>query len=268
MNLNLQPVIADDSKANDRVDVWFVWNLVPEQVFGDCESLLSADEVGIARRFVFEHLRRDYVVSHAVLRVLTAQYMNCAPRETAFSLGPNGKPAILGDTRLRFNMSHSGGLSAYAFALGCEIGIDIEQIRHLADRESIASQNYSSGEVAAMLAIPDPEDQHEVFFRCWTRKEAYVKALGAGLSFPLDQFEVTVLRQDPPRLLRSSNDRDAVSDWTLHHLDPTPGFVGALAYRSTERSLQLKPLQSASTVLGLHLPGCLSTPFNKRADAF
>jgi 4'-phosphopantetheinyl transferase len=137
--------------------------------------------------------------------------------------GERGKPRICGGYRLRFNLSHSGGQALYALALDCEVGVDLEQIRPMPDCDSIAARFFSAAEVRDLLSVP-PDQRVEAFFACWTRKEAYVKAVGDGLCLPLDSFRVSMLPSEPPQL-------DATGDsheWSLFDVSPGQGYAAAL----------------------------------------
>ena len=125
-------------------------------------------------------------------------------------------------------------MALYAFTLDCELGVDVEQLRDLDDPESIAARFFSTAETSELLSLK-PDERGLAFFRCWTRKEAYVKAIGEGLEIPLDSFQVTLLPDAPARFVQMASHLGTASDWTLHHLELAPGYVGALAYRDRRR---------------------------------
>lgn len=181
--------------------------------------LLSADERERARRFAFERDRRRYIVARARLRQLLGERLAAAPESLQFLYSPNGKPALAGragQRDLRFNVSHCGELAAYAFAEGCEVGVDVEEVRELPDADEIAMRFFAPRERAAYLRLR-PRERAQGFFNCWTRKEAFVKALGEGLSHPLAAFDVSLA---------------ARCGWSLCSFVPAPGFVGAVAVRT------------------------------------
>jgi 4'-phosphopantetheinyl transferase len=242
-------ISLDSPQGTPRVDVWAVWLTAPAAVSSAFRGLISSDEVFRADRFAFDHLRHAYQVSHGVLRVLLAQYLECSPRALEFTLGPMGKPALLGGGRLRFNMSHSGELAVYAFTFDCEIGVDIEQARDTSGIEQIAERYFCPEEASELLSIPGGKARQDAFFRCWTRKESYIKATGDGLSATLDQFQVTLLPEAPARFVHIGHDASAAAKWTLHHLEPVPGYVGALAYHAGARHIELHPPQQAQDIL-------------------
>jgi 4'-phosphopantetheinyl transferase len=187
------------------------------------------------------------------VRILLAHYLGCPPNEIELICGPKGKPALRDSYRLRFNASHSGQMALYAFTLGCELGVDMEELRELAGAESIAARFFSTAEVSELLSLK-PGDRALAFFRCWTRKEAYVKAIGDGLAIPLNRFRVTLLPGAPARFVQIASDMGIASDWTLHHLEPAPGYVGALAYQDSQRPTTIHP-----TVRADELPEVLQT---------
>ena len=147
-------------------------------------------------------------------------------------------------SRIQFNISHSGQMAIYAFTPGCQVGVDVEHLRELDDAESLASRFFSSGEISELLSL-SPKEMTQAFFRCWTRKEAYIKAVGGGLSIPLDRFQVTLLQGVPARLVQIADDLGNAADWTLHHLEPAPGYVGALAYQDYPRPVTIYPTMRA-----------------------
>ena len=244
-------ISMDSPQGEPGVDVWAVRLAAPAAVSRAFRSLLSPEEMSRADRFAQAHLKASYEVSHGVLRVLLSPYLKRSPRDLEFTFGRAGKPALRGDSRLRFNMSHSGSLAAYAFTLDCEIGIDIEEVRNMPDLEPIAQHYFCPTEAGQLLSIPDEERRQEAFFRCWTRKESYIKAIGDGLSVPLDQFQVTFSPDSAARLVHIGHDAGAASAWTLQHLDPAPGYVGALAYRAPARQVELHPPRQAQEILDL-----------------
>jgi 4'-phosphopantetheinyl transferase len=195
-------------------------------------ELLSADERARASRFVFERDQKRFAVARGRLRELLAEATGVKPASIAFATSAHGKPALVsGD--LTFNLSHAGGLAALGIAREHAIGVDIEEVRPL--KEDVAGRFFSAREVSALRALPAAE-QVGAFYRCWTRKEAIVKAIGDGLSHPLDTFDVTIGLE--AKVERFEGERDA-SLWQLQHFDPAPGFAGAVACRTGGAILRL-----------------------------
>jgi 4'-phosphopantetheinyl transferase len=184
-------------------------------------EVLSAAELTRAERFRFAQDRRRFIASHTALREILAAYTGLHPAAIEFVTLPHGKPALVSGS-LQFNLSHSGELALVALAAGCELGVDIERLRAQVEMEAIARRFFSPTETGALLAYPEPE-RGPAFFRCWTRKEAYVKALGGGLTISLASFAVSL---DPARAELLSG---VEAPWTLHSLDVHPTYCAALA---------------------------------------
>jgi len=228
-----------------EVQIWGLWSTASDPVVEDFCSSLSWEERQRAERFRFEHLKRSYTLSRGGLRFLLAHYLRCAPSTVELICGPKGKPELRDSSLLlRFNTSHSGQMTVYAFTLGCELGVDVEHLRKLDDSESIAKRYFSPGEVSDLLTLK-ADDKETGFFRCWTRKEAYVKAIGEGLTVPLDRFQVTLLPETPARFVQIATEMGTAAEWSLHDLELAPGYVGALAYRDSPRPVITYPVVPA-----------------------
>lgn len=226
--------------AESDVHVWPVVTQASEAVGKELESVLQPEEKRRADKFRFAHLRRAFIVGRSALRILLGRYLNVSPASIKFSYEPTGKPGIAGNAPVRFNISHSEGLTVIAIAVHCDIGIDVEQIRPIAEMHEIAERCFCSEEAAELLSLPS--DQRErAFFLCWTRKEAYIKATGDGLSTNLKNFRVTMRPGEPAALLRLANDANAARSWTFHELNLAPNYAAALAYRDTPRQLSIFP---------------------------
>ena len=199
-------------------------------------SLLSADERARAERFHFARDRRRFIARRAYLRLLIESYLGSAPGDVHFYYSAAGKPFLArdcGGDELSFNMSDSGELAVYAFTLSetsPTIGIDVEQIEPAVAQERISEHFFSAYEIATLRALPAAERIHG-FFNCWTRKEAYLKATGDGLTLPLDQFDVSLTPGEPAELLRAAGGIDT-SHWVLHELKVGCGYTAAVAVKS------------------------------------
>jgi 4'-phosphopantetheinyl transferase len=148
-----------------------------------------------------------------------------------FRYGAHGKPELVqppGPGAVHFNLSDSGEVVVYAFLRGQEVGVDVEQLRPLADGDRISERFFSAEENAVMQMVP-AENKVRAFFNCWTRKEAFLKAGGEGLSRPLDSFAVSLAPGEPAALLRVQGDAQEAARWAIHHLEPWPGYVAAVA---------------------------------------
>jgi 4'-phosphopantetheinyl transferase len=211
-------------------------------------SYLSSDEQSRIDQFKFEHLKRSHTFSRGVLRLLLAFYLDLLPASIEFAYGRKGKPGLRRTTPMRFNLSHSGDIAVYAFTLDCDLGVDVEKLRALADLESISARFFCAAEASELLSLTVDNRLH-AFFRCWTRKEAYIKAVGDGLSMPLDRFQVTLLPEDSARFVHIGHDEKAAQNWALHHLDFAPEYVGALAYQDRPRPIKQHALVQAEELL-------------------
>jgi 4'-phosphopantetheinyl transferase len=193
-------------------------------------EILSEDERDRADRFRFPKDRWRFVAGRGLLRLILARYLGTLPDRIRFSYGPQGKPSLAGNLdggALRFNVSHSDALALFAFARDRELGVDLERVDPLVAAERIPEYFFSSQECASLRSLP-AEFQPEAFFHCWSRKEAYLKAKGGGLTVPLDQFSVSLAPNQPAELLWTAEPRENCR-WSLHALTPAPGYVGALA---------------------------------------
>ena len=193
-------------------------------------AVLSKTERHRAARMAFDRDRRRFVVARARLRELLAARLATRPDSIELTYGPHGKPAVApgsADSDLRFNVSHSNDVAVYAFASGREVGIDVEAVRAIRDADDIAARFFSHRENEAYLAL-DPRDKTIGFFNCWTRKEAFIKALGEGLYHPLDCFDVSLAPDESARILRVKNTPGDECGWRMESISPAPGFVGAV----------------------------------------
>src|ERR1700744_2297083 len=227
--------------SNQDVHVWTVPTKASDAVVAQFERVLSKDEAIRAARFRFSHLQDSFVITRGVLRHLLGHYLSLDPARICFSYGDKGKPAVASAGNLQFNLTHSGGIAAVAFTPDCQLGIDMEHIRPVEEMQQIADRNFSAEEAAELMLLPENE-REPAFFRCWTRKEAYIKAIGDGLSCALDSFQVTLLPNMPPRLIHIGGDRVAAEMWSLHDLCLATDYASALAYRGRERLVSIFPV--------------------------
>jgi 4'-phosphopantetheinyl transferase len=222
-----------------RTDEVHVWQAVldSEDISPqDLEDLLSEDEISRANRFHFQKDRKQFVVSRGILRTLLGNYLSCLPKELILRYTPYGKPFIENKEGLRFNLAHSQGVAVFGFSIEREIGIDVEQIRQISDMEVLAARFFCKEETAKLMRLL-PSERCSAFFRCWTRKEAYIKGLGNGLRIDLDQFEVSFSPGEPTALLRSLPGFADASQWNLREIPVEPGYVGAVVAEGPEWNL-------------------------------
>ncbi len=219
--------------APEAVHLWRVPLDQPPDIVARLWQTLAADERARAERFAFTPLRQRFIVARGALRDLLSRYTGEAPDRVALTYGAQGKPALVaraGRADLHFNLSHSESLAVYAVTRAHAVGVDVEHVRPITDRDQIAQRFFAAREVAALRALP-PERQLAGFFACWTRKEAYIKARGEGLALPLSQFAVAVDPDASAALLWVGDDPLEAARWSLGTFAPEEGYAASLAVR-------------------------------------
>ncbi len=199
-------------------------------------EVLSAEEQARAKRFKFPRHRRRNIVARASLRHLLGQYLRIDPLDITLPKTEHGKPYVeqlYGTHELMFNVTHSHECALIAFTLDRLVGVDVEHRRRVSDVDNIAKHFFAAGEVAKLQTVPEAEKQ-TTFLKCWTRKEAFIKAIGEGLSHPLSHFEVTFLPDEQPRLLYDKSEPQAAQNWQLFNLDPHDEYIGALIVAASQ----------------------------------
>jgi 4'-phosphopantetheinyl transferase len=218
------------SFPTNRVDVWRV--LLDQSAIGGVEaSVLSPDEITRANRFLFEKDRNHFSRCRASLRRLLADYLEMPAAAIRFEYSPSGKPQLAAEQNsraLQFNVSHSAGIALIAVGNGGRIGVDIEKIRDDIDTTALAERFFSQRERAGLHALPD-HLRVPGFFACWTRKEAFLKATGDGLSFPLADFSVTAHPEQDAALEEIRGSVPASKSWRLVDLDVEEGYRATVA---------------------------------------
>ena len=219
------PVLDDG-----EVHVWRASLARPFASLGHLRESVSEDELARGSRYVLDRDRRRFLVTRAVLRSILGRYLGMSPAALTFTYGVRGKPALASRAGkdVTFNVSRSHDLAIFAVARSSDVGVDLERIRPVADSDLIAAGSFSPAENAVLRLLPSA-DRRRAFFACWTRKEAYLKAVGEGLGFPTDRFVVTVHPSEPARLVHVDGDPGAPLRWTLQELAPAAGYLGALA---------------------------------------
>lgn len=212
----------------DEVHVWRAW-LEPDPVRdASLAATLSPDEKARAAQFRQPGDAAHYVRARGILRDILARYLGEPPADLRFSVGPTGKPFLVGRDAVHFNLSHSADLALYAVARGGEVGVDVEAVRHDVDHDTLAQRFFSPGEREQLRRLPESARQ-EAFFTCWVRKEAFLKATGEGLSVGLASFDVLVLGDAPPGRQVVRDGRGKERSWSVAGLHPAPGYAAAVA---------------------------------------
>lgn len=215
-------------------------------------GVLTADERGRAERFIREEHGRKFTVAHGVLRGLLGRYLSMKPEDLRFRLGKRKKPLLdapASESGIQFNISHSGSWALFGFARHRDIGVDVEAFRERLELLKLAKRYFSPGEVQALFALPKKQQQ-QGFYNCWTRKEAYIKAIGEGLYLPLDSFDVSLAPGARPALLRARGGAREVERWTFHALTLGEGYAGALAVEGHDAELRCWQFEEEDAPIG------------------
>lgn len=221
------------------VHIWHASLEQPEEVVGELSGILSADEKERSDRFHFDRHRRSFIAGRGILRHLLSLYTGLEPGQVEIQYAQNGKPFLPGmdgPSGIRFNLSHSGGIAVYAFCRGREVGLDIELQRPLEELDSIAKRNFSGREYATLGSLPE-QDRLEAFYLCWTRKEAFIKAIGQGISFPLQQFDVSLTPGEPAQLQTVYGSQETARRWSMLDLTIADGYAAALVIEGSGYTL-------------------------------
>jgi len=222
-----QPVTRCPPFSSNFLHVW-QFELNGDSSFeAQRRSILSSDELARASRFHFQVHANRFITGRMAIRTILGAYLGISPRDLAFQQTQYGKPflsAALNPLLLSFNLSHSQDLGVFAISPHKCLGIDVEAIRTDFGGEEVAESHFAPAEFQELLSLPEAQ-RPQAFFNCWTRKEAYVKALGAGLQIPLDSFEVSLRPDEPARFLRGAG-----ATWRLVSFSPARDFQGAVAY--------------------------------------
>jgi 4'-phosphopantetheinyl transferase len=235
------------SRPDLRAGEMHVWRFsldADSSVIEHLSNSLSPDEIERAERFLFDDIRRRFIVCRAAQRAILAAYLGELPHQLRFQYENLGKPslsAMTGDPPILFNLANSKSLGLLGVTQGVELGIDVEKIRAVQRLEGLAQRFFADIEIRQLESIGE-EDREQAFFRIWTRKEALLKAVGKGLTFPLDQVIVSLLEAEPCRVVHFGDDDP--STWWLAHLAPQSGYFGAVACRTEPRQIRTWTLRA------------------------
>ena len=235
-----------DSLNATEVHLWVASLTLPGTRLSYFESILSRDEKERAHRFKKTQDAERYMAARGSLRSLLGSYLGRKPEQLRFAYDALGKPRLAEETALpllNFSVSHCDELALFGFVWEHRIGVDLEFTDREIDFEDLATRYFSSNEVGKLRSSP-PNQQRETFYRGWTRKEAFLKARGEGLSYPLEQVEVSLGADEPARVLKVTDDPDASQRWMIEHLTPAPGYIGAVAVETTNFSFAYARLES------------------------
>lgn len=227
----------------DEVHVWRASLDITSSRFHQLRGLLADDEMERADRFRFEKDRLHFMAARGFLRTLIGRYSGIRPELVRFKYGPYGKPALSSEdpSSLCLNISHSRSVALFAFTLGRDIGVDIEFMRSGISADDIAGRFFSPEEKTALDSLP-PDIKLKAFYSCWSRKEAFLKANGKGLSYGLDRVEVSVDPKEAAGFLRINGSETDASLWTLCDLPAPHGYSAALALKGRDLDIKLYQL--------------------------
>jgi 4'-phosphopantetheinyl transferase len=233
------PPLHSLTLGRNEVHLWQA--RLDDQLVDSLKLLLSEEETARANRFHFTNDRNHFIVARGLLRRLLAAYLDVASSaDLTFSYGDKGKPFLAENqwASINFNLAHSHGMALYAFSHDRELGVDLEFVKDEFADEKIADRFFSSSEIKALQKIP-AELRRQAFFDCWTRKEAYIKARGEGLSMPLNEFDVSLAPGEAAALLRNHKDAAEVARWSMKSIPVDPGYVAALVVEGHNWELKM-----------------------------
>ena len=220
--------------APEGIELWLVEGPATESERAVLYDLLTEDERARASGFKVECARSSFIVSRGFLRSILGVALTCAPEDIRFGEGEHGKPFLTGahaQSGIEFNVSHSGDVFIYAVSRGRAVGVDVERKKEGMAVETIARRYFAPEEAHRLLEHAPPEDRLPSFYRCWTRKEAYLKARGTGLTTGLHAFQVTFLPGVPPAMLHTEIEGEDPTDWRVFEVPVPDGYVAALVAR-------------------------------------
>ncbi len=229
------------------VDIWIASLNWSEQALSDGLHGLSSEERTRAAHFIIDKPRNDYIAAHRILRDVLARYLGCPSEAVVFTFGEHGKPFVAPSFKsaLQFNMTHSHESLAIAISQEAEVGIDIEFMKER-PCEELAQRFFAKEESEALLALPEAE-RYEAFFRCWTRKEAFMKVEGSGLSFGLSNFCVSLANDGMDCLLTVNQDAKLAQRWSLGSIEVCKGYAAAISMVGKLKSLNYHHWEQCSS---------------------
>jgi len=237
--LQWRPAIPGELISANEVHVWRACLDVSTLHYENLLGFLSADELQRAGRFRFERDQKRFIVTRGILRKILGSYIEKSPEKLRFEYTSKGKPVLApntGNVTVHFNLSHSDAFALYAITRNQKIGIDIERIRDDVDFGQIANRFFSQGEIRSLEGVHENK-LSEVFFQYWTRKEAFIKATGEGISFPLEQCDVSSIAGKVLSPVTLLNGNRKISSWCVQDIFPGSDYVAALAVEGYDWNL-------------------------------
>ncbi len=224
-----RPKVLPKFKLDQEVHVWTFKVPDTENIPSAFYALLSAKEKAKAQKFVFEKDKLVSVCARGILRHLLGLYLQQFPTDVSLEYGTYGKPYVP-NTSLKFNVSHAHKMIVFAFVHHHDIGVDVEYIKRDFNVLDIVDNYFSAQEIKAIHRYPKAL-QTDIFYRGWTRKEAFIKAKATGLSFPLDQFSVSLDSETSAKVYETQWDATEAKDWQLIPFETSNAYKAALAFK-------------------------------------
>jgi len=222
-----------------EIHLWEFPLSASESRFADYAELLSTEERTRASRFHFERDARRFTIARGIVRAILGAYALSPASELTFACAKHGKPALANSaSNLGFNVSHSSEMGLLGIALGREIGVDIEAIRPDVETDKLAERFFSARERESIRSLPE-EQRVSAFFRCWSCKEAFLKAQGVGLSRSLGSFDVEVNPKRPASLLATRPEASEAKEWALHEVETMPGYAAAVSAQGSVTAIRI-----------------------------
>lgn len=220
-----------------ELHIWFINLNKTIEVIESLKQFLSENEISKASKFRFEKDKNSSIITRGSLRYLSGKYLKMNPENILFKYGNYGKPDFDIKTDLKFNVSHSGNLAIIGFVLNNDIGVDIEQLKYDFEVMDIVDNYFSQYEIETLKKLPI-EEHTKGFYRCWTRKESFIKAKAKGLSFPLDSFSVDIKSDKKTELLETKWDKNEKDLWRLFSFSPMDNYIGAASVKGDIKSVK------------------------------
>ena len=217
--------------------IYFINFDISKHEISSLKNYLSEDEIIKASKFRFQKDKNASIITRGALRLLSSEYLNIKPEDISFKYGEYGKPDYDFETNLKFNVSHSGQVAIIGFVLNDDIGVDVEEIKTDFDVLDIVSNYFSKTEIKSLKKLPK-ENHTKGFYRCWTRKESFIKAKANGLSFPLDSFSVSIDSDEKTELLETKWDSTEKESWKLFTFSPQENYIGAVSIKGNINNIK------------------------------
>lgn len=224
--------------AQNEVQVWSLDLALAEATIHSLYELLNSEERQRADRFHFPHDRVHFIAARGQLRILLARHLNLTPTELQFSYSKYGKPSLVQAPELHFNLSHANTKALLAVTYAGKVGVDIEYTQKEIDVDGIAQRFFANNEYQLLQTL-NGTAKHKAFFTAWTRKEAFLKALGKGVAYGLEKVEVSILPEQPAKIIALHDPALELTEWCMFALQPASAYIAALVVKRKNLQIQL-----------------------------